>query len=146
MLACGRPTLLVPPDYNSNRGILEILIAFDYSPQASRVIFDSLPLLKLADSVTLLRVNPQASEQRYLLDNGEEILTTLSRHGVHAELAYSKTPRDAVGEELLLIASEKGADLMVMGAYGHDRFGQNLFGGTTRTVLAEMKIPVLMSH
>jgi len=54
--------------------------------------------------------------------------------------------KDAVGDEFLQIASEKGADALTMGAYSHSRLGQQLFGGKTRTVLNKMRIPELMSH
>lgn len=33
-----------------------------------------------------------------------------------------------------------------MGAYGHSRWHELLMGGATRTVLASMTLPVLMSH
>jgi nucleotide-binding universal stress UspA family protein len=39
-----------------------------------------------------------------------------------------------------------GADLLVMGAYGHARWHELMMGGTTRTILSSMTVPVLMSH
>lgn len=152
MLNCARPTLLVPPDYAASRPIRDVLVAFDHSARASRAIFDSLPLLQMADTVTLHRINPKAGEQTFVLDNGDEIVTTLARHGVNAELVYTAVSqevfaaKDAVGDEFLQIAGEKGADVLIMGAYSHSRLGQQLFGGTTRAVLQKMKLPVLMSH
>lgn len=69
----------------------------------------------------------------------------LARHGVPAELRHDVTTL-AVGDALLNAASDHGADLVVMGAYGHARWAERLFGGVSRTLLTSMTVPVLMSH
>ena len=51
-----------------------------------------------------------------------------------------------IGGALLSTAAETGADLLVMGGYGHARFREILLGGVTETVLRQMTVPVLMSH
>ncbi|MFP3277684.1 MAG: universal stress protein, partial [Paraburkholderia sp.] len=51
-----------------------------------------------------------------------------------------------IGETLLSEAADLGADLLVMGAYGHPRWRELVMGGATRTVLKSMTVPVLMSH
>ena len=152
MLNCARPTLLVPPGYTRPKPIKEVLVAFDHSARASRAIFDSMPVLQLADSVTLQRINPKAGEQTYVIDNSKEIVSTLARHGVNTEIAYSAAERqyigsnDTIGDELLRIAHEISADILVMGAYSHSRLGEQLFGGTTHAILRKMDLPVLMSR
>jgi nucleotide-binding universal stress UspA family protein len=55
-------------------------------------------------------------------------------------------PRVGVGETLLACAEDFGANLLVMGCYGHTRLREFVFGGASRHVLNHMSIPVLMSH
>jgi nucleotide-binding universal stress UspA family protein len=50
------------------------------------------------------------------------------------------------GDVLLSRAADLGADLLVIGAYGHSRARELLLGGVTRTILQSMTLPVLMSH
>jgi nucleotide-binding universal stress UspA family protein len=47
---------------------------------------------------------------------------------------------------LLSRAADKGADLIVMGAYGHSRLRELVLGGATRHILEHMTVPVLMAH
>jgi len=52
----------------------------------------------------------------------------------------------SVGNVILSRAADLGADLIVMGAWGHSRVRELVMGGATRTLLGEMTVPVLMSH
>ena len=75
-----------------------------------------------------------------------ELAHYLSLHGIKAE-TWAFTPKqDPIGTELLIQAAEAGADLLVMGAYGHSRLREFILGGATRRVVAEAAIPVLMAH
>ena len=76
---------------------------------------------------------------------GSELAATMARHGVTVE-AYSGPLVSGVGEELLKRAAERGADMLVMGGYGHSRLREFVFGGATDHILRHMEIPVLMSH
>jgi len=70
----------------------------------------------------------------------------LARHGVRAEAAAIKSDDVEVGALLLSYAADLGADLLVMGAYGHSRLREVVLGGATREILRTMTIPVLVSH
>ncbi len=70
----------------------------------------------------------------------------LARHGVKAQIERTVSADVPIGEVLLSRAADLGADLLVMGAYGHSRMRELLLGGATRSILASMTIPVLMSH
>jgi nucleotide-binding universal stress UspA family protein len=68
-----------------------------------------------------------------------------------AEIVYSNAReglfhQDEIGTELLDIANDYGADMLIMGAYSHNRLGQQVLGGTTRTILDNMNLPVMMCH
>ena len=77
---------------------------------------------------------------------GADIALHLARHGVAATVERSASAGIGSGNTLLSRASDLGADLLVMGAYGHSRVHELLLGGATRTVLASMTLPVLMAH
>jgi len=71
----------------------------------------------------------------------------IARHGVQVEIADIETgPGGSVGDVLLSQVADGGADLLVMGAYGHARWRELVMGGATRTILRSMTVPVLMSH
>jgi nucleotide-binding universal stress UspA family protein len=50
------------------------------------------------------------------------------------------------GEVLLEAAAAGGADLLVVGGYGHGRIRESLIGGVTRHVIANAQLPVFMVH
>jgi nucleotide-binding universal stress UspA family protein len=78
---------------------------------------------------------------------GADIATVIARHGVRADVVDIETGADgSVGEVLLTQVADTGADLLVMGGYGHARWRELVLGGATRTILKSMTVPVLMSH
>ena len=77
---------------------------------------------------------------------GLDILTHLKRHGIAAQRVALTASREGVGATILDYCREQDADVLVMGAYGHARLREELFGGVTRHVLQHMTVPVLMSH
>ena len=70
----------------------------------------------------------------------------LARHGVKCEAASTVAPDIDVGDALLSGLADDGTDLLVMGAYGHSRLREWVFGGATRHILGHMTVPVLLSH
>ena len=75
-----------------------------------------------------------------------DIALHLARHGVNARVETTVSGGIGVGNTLLSWAGDSGADLLVMGAYGHARIRELMLGGATRTILESMTLPVLMSH
>jgi nucleotide-binding universal stress UspA family protein len=146
LLHSGRPLLLVPHGSNSDCAapFHHPLLAWDGSRQATRAISDALPLLKLAGSVTLLMLNPEPQPGRHD-EPGAGVAQLLARHGVKVNLMREHTTVDT-GTALLCVAAELHCDLLVMGGYGHRRAREIVLGGATRTVLADMDLPVLIAH
>jgi nucleotide-binding universal stress UspA family protein len=143
----GRPVLIVPnsPAQHDHMG-KKVLVAWNARREAARVVFDALPLLQKAEQVKVIWVNPQ-SEQEVAQDlPAADICATLARHGVKCDGTEERKPRKNVGETLLACAGEFGADLVVMGCYGHNRWRELIFGGASRHVLSHATLPVLMSH
>jgi len=145
VLACARPVIVVPKSAAEHR-FNNVFIAWDGREQAVRAVFDSLPILREADSVRIHTINAKGRGKYRILNNPGELANTLSRHGVNVSISESDSLNGEVGEEILQYANDIGSDMLVMGAYGHTRIREYVFGGVTRKVLAEMPIPVLMSH
>ncbi len=144
-MTAARPVLVVP-QFGAYHDIgKRILVCWNASREATRAVNDSLPLLKRADKVTVLAVNPKLGAEHGELP-GADISHYLARHGVRAEANKTFVDDIEVGELILSRASDLGVDLIVMGAYGHSRLQEWVFGGVTRTLMNAMTRPVLISH
>ena len=144
VLAAGRPVLLLPYAGRFESVGRQALVAWDGSREAARALTDALPLLRQADKVKLITINPKASRHGEL--PGADIGLYLARHGVRIDVVADRGDGIDVGNELLSRASDFGSDLIVMGAYGHARMKELVMGGATRTILDSMTVPTLLSH
>jgi nucleotide-binding universal stress UspA family protein len=146
VMTSGRPVLAIPFTGDFPTLGERVLVAWNASREAARAVNDALPLMLAAKQVTVLAINPQ----RGIGGQGEvpaaDIALHLARHGVKAEAAHTVAKDISDGEALLSYAADIGADLIVSGAYGHSRARELVFGGVTRTLIAEMTAPVLLSH
>jgi len=146
ILDSGRPVLIVPENGKSGDLSGKIVIGWDGSREATRAVFDALPLLKRAKTVDLVTVGKSDDAKNAVRAGGGEMASVLSRHGVNAEVVMVERGDSSAGDALLNYASENDGDLLVMGCYGHSRLRERLFGGATRHVMKKMIVPVLMSH
>jgi len=144
-LASGRPVLFVPYAGKFETVGRRVLVAWNRMRESTRAVNDGIPLLAKAEKVTVLSINPQRGEDAGDLP-GADIALHLARHGVKAEASYTVAEDIDVGSVLLSRAADIGADLIVMGCYGHSRTRELILGGATREVLRHMTVPVLMSH
>lgn len=143
LLDSARPVLIVP--YIGVQGGIgkRVLVAWNNSRESVRAVSDALPILQQADKVTVVAVNPGRSDGDIPT---ADICVHLARHGVKAEASQTTADDIAVGDVLLSRVSDEGHDLLVLGAYGHNRLRETVLGGVTRHILAHMTVPVLMSH
>lgn len=146
LLACGRPVLVVPWQYESRVIAERVMLAWDGRRESTRAVFGALPMLRHASEVRLHRINLPHQDRRHVVGVTEELANTLSRHGVSLEVHHSDARRGEIAEELIAYARDMDADILVMGCYGHSRIREFLLGGTTRHVFDETTIPVLMSN
>jgi nucleotide-binding universal stress UspA family protein len=123
-----------------------VLVAWNASRAATRAVNDAMPLLARAETVTVLCIDPAADGRAHGETPGMDIAVHLARHAVKARVETTVSGGIGVGNALLSRVSDIGADLLVMGAYGHARVRELLLGGATRTILESMTLPVLMSH
>jgi len=143
-LSLGRPVLAVP--YAGSFGVVgkRALIAWDGSRAAARALGDALPLIQEADEVRVLCIDPEVGAGPD--GPGMDVVAHLARHGVKAEAHHVQSGDMEAGARMLSQAADFGADLIVMGAYGHARWRELVLGGATRHMLEHMTVPVLMSH
>ncbi|MEM7653745.1 MAG: universal stress protein [Pseudomonadota bacterium] len=143
---CGRPVLVVPYAGTFSAPPKRVLIGWDASRESTRAIHDALPLLVSADKVTVVTVNPEQGTEAHGQIPGADIALTLARHNVTVEVKTIYEKKVGAGDAILSCAADEGADLIVMGSYGHSRVREMILGGATRTMLSSMTAPVLMSH
>jgi nucleotide-binding universal stress UspA family protein len=145
ILSSGRPIILFPPNYTASR-VRRILVGWGATREAIRAVVDALPLLARAEAVEVLIVDYERQPERHGQKPGADIARRLSALGAQVEVQRLSSGGEEVGHVLLAQAGAFGADLLVMGAYGHSTLHEWLFGGVTRTVLYEAGLPVLMSR
>jgi nucleotide-binding universal stress UspA family protein len=137
----GRPVLIAPPAPARSLAT-NILIAWNRSTEQARTMAFAMPLLRLAERITILTVEGSTVAG----PNGVEMARSLIANGIVAEPITVTPGKISAGETILAKAAELGCDLIVKGAYTQSRLRQMIFGGTTRHILAKAKIPVLMAH
>jgi nucleotide-binding universal stress UspA family protein len=142
ILNCGRPVLLIPHAGHFDAIGKNVLIGWDGSVAAIRAVSGALPLLRHAPAVKAIMFMEEGRKAGLTRIDLEQYL---ARHGVQTEVLQRQSTGE-VGSALLATCGELECDLLVMGGYGHSRFREILLGGVTRSVLTEMRVPVLMAH
>jgi nucleotide-binding universal stress UspA family protein len=139
----GRPLLALP--YIQKGGIMlnRVMVCWDGSRSAARAVGDAMPFLKRAKAIEVVVVGDRVKSGDTATIG---LVQHFDRHGVKAQVKEIIASDVDVGNMLLSHAADSSADFMVMGGYGHSRLREFVLGGVTRTILATMTIPTLMSH
>jgi nucleotide-binding universal stress UspA family protein len=143
LFSSGVPVIVVPRMPQASVG-RNVMIAWNGSREAARAVKDALPILERAANVTILCVN-QAERGRNF-QPGEELATHLRHHGIQPRVDNIIRNGQSVGDAIVSRMADAGADLLVMGAWGHSRLREFVLGGVTRSILGQTAVPVLMSH
>ena len=139
----GRPTILLP-EFAKPHAIDHVAIAWDGSRVAARAVADAGWLLLRATKVSVLTVVDE--KPLHEKDAGEHLAESLRRHGLPADALAIRVEDREISITLQERAIEHGADLLVMGGYGHSRVRDFVLGGATEGVLSDLRLPVLFSH
>lgn len=118
-----------------------VLVAWNGSREAARAVRDALPMIEAAATVSVIVIDPPSGQAI-----GTDLGRALAHHGIKVDVSERLSGGAEVGTILLEEARTSGAELLVMGAYGHSRFREWVLGGATEAALSEAKIPVLLSH
>ncbi len=174
VLGAGGPVLIVPHAGQFKATGKRIMLAWNGAREAARAMRDAMPLLRRAERVLVHSINPDdnahlsgaeicahlarhgvEAEASHVVLGGEAeavspVLKTVGGFGFQQRGPLTASKRVAlgagdVGNALLSSVTDMGADLLVMGGYGHSRIHELVLGGATREILASMTVPVIMS-
>ena len=146
LMGTGGPLLVVP--YAGDYPVVgqTVLVGWNATAESARAVHEAIPILQTAKKVIILSINPQ----RGITGDGDhpadDLIRHLAHHGVAADARHTFATDISEGEALLSYASDCGADLLVCGMYGHSRLREFAFGGVTRSLLASMTLPSLLTH
>lgn len=144
LLGAGRPFLVVPDSVETLRAD-RIVLGWKNTREARRALADAMPFLSRASEVTIVEIC-EREEGEAALSEVEEVRRYLEKHGVKSLHEFISRPAGPAGRQLVALAHQTNADLIVTGAYGHTRLGEWIFGGVTRDLLTNSDICCLMSH
>ena len=146
LFSSGKPVLLVPEGAKATLAPKRVMVAWDSRIEASRALRESLGILKAAEEVRLVLVDPEEGEDAHGDEPGADAAVYLVRHGVRVGVDRLPSSGRPVVEVLRRHAHDMAADMIVMGAYGHSRLRQRILGGVTRSMIEEPPLPVLMAR
>lgn len=146
LFSSGGPVLVVPYAGKFSSVGKNVLVAWKPTRESARALRDALPILEQAKKVTVLTVNPERGTDTEPGIPTADIAHHLAHHGITVEAATTFADDISTGDALLNHAADSGADLIVMGGYGHWRVKEMVVGGVTRQILRQMTVPVLMAH
>ncbi|MBX3569372.1 MAG: universal stress protein [Rhizobiaceae bacterium] len=142
----GRPLLLSPADVTPTLAPRRVLVGWDGGIEAVRATGAALDMLVGADEVHIALVDPIPGPGGHGDEPGADIATWLARHGARVAIDLLPGAGRTVAETLARHARDVGADLLVLGAYGHSRLRERIFGGTTRSIVEAPPLPVLLAR
>jgi nucleotide-binding universal stress UspA family protein len=147
LFVTGRPVLFVPGGRAFVSLGRHIAVAWNSSRPAARSLNDALPLIERAERTTVIMIDPSGFIDAHEGPAGEQMLDHLRRHGATVEaVRIEEVPHGDIAARLQREALTRGADLLVAGAFGHPRLWEKMLGGVTHELIADMALPILMSH
>lgn len=141
LMKSGRPVILCPQRTPQMAGNT-VLIGWDGGAAAAQALNAAMPILEKARTVRIACIRPEDNVERSLKDVKEY----LALHGVQATETLVMLPRRSIAQELLEMAQTNKFDLLVIGGYGHSRTMENIFGGTTESLLSHADLPIFLAH
>ncbi|WP_105434618.1 universal stress protein [Neorhizobium tomejilense] len=141
-----RPLLLAPKGRKTTLKPHRILLAWNSRTEAAQAAREALDMMTWAEEVHVVLVDPDTS---YWVSGGEpgaDVAVYLARHGINVVVEQLLSGDRLVEGVLERHALEINADLIVMGAYGHSRLRERIFGGVTASILEESRFPVLIAR
>ena len=141
LVQSGRPALVLPCTGPVGPIGHSVLVAWKETRESARAVTAALPWLCKATQVHAVAYDEGAEAS---LDRLQDYLRV---QGIQDITLHAGDGKDEdVGNRLLSFPADVGADLLMMGCYGHSRAREWVLGGATRSILQSMTLPVLMSH
>jgi nucleotide-binding universal stress UspA family protein len=146
LFGSGRPVLLCPEERAADLSVAfdDIVIAWDHSAPAARAVADALPLLQSAATVRVITATDDRTPRE--VGSGSALVAHLAEHGIKAVFEAVAIDGSSIGKVFEAYVRSHTTDLLVMGAYGHSRMNEIIWGGATKTVIGRPPCWVIMSH
>lgn len=142
-LNSGRPVMVVPQDLPDNVLNDKAVLAWDGGKSAARAMADALDILETKSDIAVVSVGDGSADA---LKRLQSVTAHLATHGIASNAEIVPRSKRSVGKVLLQTVETHGAGLLIMGAYEHSKFFEDLWGGTTNSAISRAKVPVLLSH
>lgn len=146
VLGSGRPVILVPRGQVFDNIGNRVSIGWNLTSESARAAFDVLPLLTKSSEVRFVWIDAHLEPEQSGNLPGAEIAEAFAHYGLDVTTEVIASNNDNVGKTLIHDAKVNGSDLLVMGAYGHSRLHELIFGGATRYIFEHLTLPILMSR
>jgi nucleotide-binding universal stress UspA family protein len=145
LFEAGVPVFTAPPGSDPALTPKRVVVGWNESPEALSAVRAALPILRAADKVHLAVIDPPTHGPNRS-DPGGPLSQYLARHDVKVEIDVLSRTLPRVSEVLQRHTVDVGGELLVMGAYGHSRFREAIFGGATRDLLEGATVPLFLAH
>lgn len=142
-LNSGRPVMVVPKVFPASSMNDRAVLAWDGGKSAARAMNDALDILVTKPEITIVTVGEGSDQVQARL---ERVKSHLATHGIASEAEIIPRSKRAIGRVLLEAVKKHDAGLLVMGAYEHSKFFEDIWGGATNSAINTAEVPVLMSH
>jgi hypothetical protein len=139
----GRPMVMVPCIHRGPFRSDRIAICWDGGRSAARAVHDAMPLLRKAKAIDIIAVNENDPTGPM---SSDALVGHLNRHQLGGRVQRLKSDHWSIHTTILSAAADAGSDLMIMGGYGHSKFGEFILGGVTRGIFESMTVPAFISH
>jgi nucleotide-binding universal stress UspA family protein len=146
LFASGRPLLIVPEASTATLSPKRVVVAWDARVEASRAVREALDILAAAEDVRLVLVDPREDQSGHGPEPGADLAFYLARHGVKASVERLPSQGKSVAQIIRRYAADVDAQMLVMGAYGHSRLRDLIFGGVTKAILSDPSMPTFLAR
>lgn len=136
----GKPIIIVPPEYKAKR-FDNIVIGWDGSSRASRAISSALPFLKRAKKVSIVTINEKGKD----ISSSKNLISYLESHLIKPTYTNMKNAK-SISDSLIDFSNKENANLLILGAFAHSRFRENILGGVTKSIVKNTSTPLFMEH
>ena len=143
ILGAPCPVMIIPASHSADFFGRRVMIAWDGSKEVSRAVKSAICILKTSSFVELVSIVKDSKTDDL---NHEQIFQFLNRHGVEARSEFLEQSNLSVADRIIERIPKCGADLLIMGAYGHSRLKEMVLGGTTLDMLKRPPVPILLEH
>ncbi|MCE7030600.1 universal stress protein [Jiella avicenniae] len=146
LFGSGRPLLILPKGASPTLRPKTAVVAWSSTPESARAVYEAAEILGAADDVRIVMVDPQATTSEAGPEPGAEVAAYLARHGAKVTVDRLPSGGRPVADVIRQHAGDVSAEMIVMGAYGHSRWRERIFGGVTRSMIENPPIPLLLAR